>query len=363
MKILSRAFLGENTYITYPHCNAFAAGGRILVYMRLHQGLLELRSYDLDARTHTHLQTLGAASELGRIAWYDVALRAPKVAAVFQNKLWLLDLENPSGWTCAYEPLPAVQLDGLCSITADGNRILCGEIHPESRRALEIDLTTGGVRELFTKTWHSNHFHYCPHDESWVAFSHEGPAESSPDRCWVWHAQYAPQGRVAFDQASEKPGVRLCVGHERWGFHDVSAYVPAYAVSPEGKRGLYEIFGDGRPARLIWENDVLWHCNMDQSGRFVVVDTTGPFGEYKLDEKEFAGHLARHLQTDREKSQNTSDVALLDLKTRKSLCVATVIRTQHPYHPHPALNSQANCIAWNDASESAPGAWAALLAL
>jgi hypothetical protein len=155
----------------------------------------------------------------------------------------------------------------------------------------------------------------------------------------------------------------LCVGHERWGFHDVSAYVPAYAVSPAGKRGLYEIFGDERPAKLLWENDVLWHCGMELSGRYVAVDTTGRFCEDKLTEEEFREYRDRHLQTDRVKGENDSDVALIDLQTRRALHVATVRRSQHPYHPHPAISPNRNWMIWNDAARESRGAWLAAVSL
>src|SRR5690606_32265950 len=135
---------------------------------------------------------------------------------------------------------------------SDGRKVLLREKRGHRNHALELDIASGTLRELFVKDWYANHFHYCPHDESWVGFSHEGKTELIPDRCWVWHAEHAPEGRVVFDQASDAPGTRLCVGHERWCFHDVSAYAIAFAVSPAGKRGLYEVFGDGRPAQLRW---------------------------------------------------------------------------------------------------------------
>lgn len=361
MKLLSRLFLGKETYLTYPHCNAFADGGQELIYMGVQEGILGLYSRNPALPESLHLCDVGSLSELGGMVWYDVARRDSKVAAIFNNGVWILDRVDPSGWVCVHQPGANVKIDGLCSLAADGGKVLCGEIQGETRRAIEIDLGTGRVLELFSKSWHANHFHYCPHDESWVAFSHEGPAEHITDRCWIWHSHHAPEGRVAFDQASEDPARPLCVGHERWGFHDVSAYVPAYAVSPVDKRGLYEIFGDGRPARLLWENDVLWHCNMDQTGRFVAVDTTGPFREIGLGEEEFWTHREQHLRTDRERGQNASDVMVLDLQTRRALRVATVLRSQHPYHPHPALSPRADWIAWNDAAEPTRGAWMAAL--
>jgi len=363
MKIVSRSFLGADSFVTYPHTNAFASGGRALVYLRRRNAAMELCLFDLEAQKIGLRVEIGAPGEVGNCLWTDVALEAPKVAAVFQNSAWILDLDHPQGWIRVFQPDSSATLDGLCSLSRDGSRLLCRESKGGIHRAIEIDLAGGNVKELFRKDWFANHFHYCPHDENWVAFSHEGPAEDILDRCWIWHREAAPQGRVAFDQASSVPGQTLCVGHERWAFHDVSAYVPAYAVSPAGKRGLYEIFGDGRPARLLWENDVLWHCSMDRTGRYVAVDTTGPFSETKLDDHRFRASVEQHLKTDRERGTNRSDVVILDLRTGKSLPVATVERSRHPYHPHPAISPDGRWVAYNDSNSGCRGVWLAELSL
>jgi len=358
MKILSRFFLGDGTSITYPHTNAFACGSRVLVYARAHRGIRRLFARDLESGETTRLPDVPADT-----MWHDVASHAPRVAAIDGAAVWILDLENPGPWKCVYRPGPAAHLDGLCSLSHDGSRLLCMEDRDGIYRGLEIDVATGGRRELFSQNWYADHIHYCPHDQEWIGFSHAGPTEQTPDRCWVWHPEEAPRGRVAFDQASEEPGKWLYVGHERWGAHDISGYVIAYAVSPAGRRGLYEIFGDGRPARLLWENDVLWHCNMDPSGRFAIVDTTGPFREEKLSEEEFRAATERHVQTDRDRGQNASDVVLIDLQTRRTLLVATVQRAAHPYHPHPAISPDRKWIIWNDASPETRGAWLAAVSL
>jgi hypothetical protein len=228
-----------------------------------------------------------------------------------------------------------------------------------SNRALEVDLATGGVKKLFTIDWDANHFHYCPHDENWVAFSHDGATEVTPDRCWVWHAEHAPRGRLAFDQASEQDGVRLCVGHDRWCFHDVSAYAVAYAVSPAGKRGLYEVFGDGRLAQLRWHSDVLWHCTMDTSGRFVAADTTGPFRQEPFSDAEYQRHTDNWRRHDSVKKPMTVDVVVLDLQRQRSLHVAEAWTEKHPYHPHPAISPDGRWVAWNDWNLERRGIWLA----
>lgn len=361
MKVLSRSFLGEGSYITYPHTNAFAFGGRVLIYGQMSDGIHGLYARNLATGETTRLPDIAPRSIRGMAC--DIAMHAPKMAAIFQNGAWILDLDTPSHWRCVYQSPASSNLDSLCSLASDGSRLVCMESSDGVCRAVEFDLKRGAQRVLFSKNWHANHIQYCHYDESWVAFSHEGPAQEILDRCWVWHQENAPHGIVAFDQGSDEPGKPLCVGHERWGFHDVSGYVIAYAVSPAGKRGIYEIFADGRPARLLWENDVLWHCNMDPTGRFAVVDTTGPFRDEGLTEREFCESVDRHLQTDRENGQNASDVVVIDLQTRQTLHISEARRSRHPFHPHPAISPDRNWIIWNDDNREARGAWLAAVSL
>jgi len=361
MRILSRSFLGDNTYITYPHTNAFMGNGKGLLYCRIDEGSVWLIHRNLETGKSEVVSEIGSLSGTGKLPYLDVAQRAPRVATCFNNAIWIMDLENACRWINIYQCPVEKGLDDLVSLSADGSKLVCMEHEGAQSRAFEIHLESGQIRKLFSMDWLANHAHYSPHDEDWIAFSHEGATESIPDRCWVWHAEFAPQGRAIFDQVSDEPGKLLCVGHERWGWHDISGYVVAYAVSPARKRGLYEIFADGRPARLLWENDVLWHCNMDPSGRFAVVDTTGPFQRTSLAEHVFREALDRHLQTDRERGWNTSEVVLIDLKTEEFIHVATVGRTRHPFHPHPAISPDRRWLIWNDDSKHSRGAWLAEL--
>jgi hypothetical protein len=297
---------------------------------------------------------LGSTATLGGGFAIDVARRRDRLAMPLKARgcLRVMDLDRPGIWVHEHHVRNEATLDDLCSISADGNRLLYGEIWEDHRSAMELDLTTGRVRELFSKNWKADHIHYCPHDENWVVFCH-GISAETPDRCWVWHEQQAPAGKVVFDQASAVPGRPLLVGHECWTHHDNSAY----AISPGELRGLYEVFADGRPARCLWESDVLWHCNMDPTGRYAVVDTTGPFTNRKLSREEFERYVKRHLDTGCAGGETSSDVVLLDLQTRQSLVLATPWRTRHSYHPHPAISPDAQWIAWNDSRPA--GAWLA----
>lgn len=360
MNVLSRTFLGDGSYITYPHMNAFAFDGKYLVFAKVADQKIEFWMRHLPTGKSSRLADFGPQQPGKSLIWYEVALHGDRLAIVYDNQAHIMDLQSPQYWRKVYEAAPAAQLDGLCSLSKDGTKLLLRESLGDTHRAFELDLTKGVLTNLFTVDWYANHFHYCPYDENWVAYSHEGPAEQIIDRCWVWHPKQASQGRLVFNQISPNPeGFRLSVGHERWAFHGASAYVPAYAVSPTGPRGLYEIFADGRSPRLLWESDVLWHCNMDLTGRFAVVDTTGPFREEMLTSQEFELYRNLHVETDRKRGSNASDVVLLDLQNHRFLPISTVERSRHPYHPHPAISPDHRHVIWNDSREDRRGGWVA----
>lgn len=354
MKLLGeRLELGPGSYVTYPHSNGFVPGGREMVYVQPREGQIELCVLQLESGKRFHLQTVESGDGVPPLFWFDVAYRAPVLAAVFHNRVWSLRLGEKADWQCVYTPSGTGRLHGLVSLRADGSCVLCGETREGAYVAVEIDLRTSKARDLFSHSWLANHFHYVPHDETWIGFSHEGPTEDIPDRCWAWHAEHVPGGKPVFDQRSEREGIRLCVGHERWCFHDLSAFVIAYAVSPAGKRGLYEVFADGRPATLRWDSDVFWHCSMDRTGRFAAIDTSGRWSENGLSEAEYIACRDRHVQADKDKIPNDSDVVLLDLERRESLHLARVRRSQHPYHPHPTISPDGQWVAWTDMDRGA----------
>lgn len=360
MRVLSRSFLGEGSFTTYPHMNAYGDGGRTLAYKRVHDGVQRLYLRELATGRETVLLELG---ENHRGCWEIAWRSSDRMALISNNRAHIMDLARPGDLNEVYRPSNGALVDGLCSLSGDGQKLLLREHHNGVHRALEVDLTSGRVKELFTHDWHANHFHYCPYDERWIAFSHEGPTEQIPDRCWVWHAEHAPKGRVAFDQASEQSGIRLCVGHERWCFHDASGYAIAYAVSPAGKRGLYEIYGDGRPAQLRWHSDVLWHCTMDATGRFVAADTTGPFRQEPFSDADYQRHTDNWRSTDSIKKPTVVDVVVLDLQRQQSLHLAEAWTATHPYHPHPAISPDGRWVTWNDWDPQRRGIWVAELSL
>ncbi len=362
-KVEQRRFLGEGTYTAYPHCNSFVSGSPKLIVGRLNAipAGNRLLSVDLETFAVETLPQLPKSPDdydLTDIC-FDVALKCPRIAALSSGSAWILDLSGNSDWRKVYTPPDAVKLQDLPSISPDGRRLLIGETRPDCYAAVEIDLDTQQARTLFTQTWYANHFHYCPHDPSWIGFSHEGPTATTLDRCWAWHAQLAPLGRCVFDQFSIPNGSShpLNAGHERWSFHNTSAYVVAYAVSPGSPRGIYEIFADERPHRLLRESNTAWHCNMDATGRIAVIDTSAPWDPLPATGADYQAGVSAHLKADKERTPNISDVVLLDLVTGEDLLVARVTRTRHPWHPHPALSPNARWIIYNDADPATHGAW------
>jgi hypothetical protein len=365
MKILSRSFLGKNTSIAYPHGNGFTADGRSVIFCQttdesgrpprlLTRDLLTSEIRDLPPIPNES-SPVGPNTTI----CFDVAPAAPRVVAIYRADLWSLDLRPGAAWRHVFAQPEGAKIQDLPGISPDGRRCLVGLDEASSHRVVEVDLDSGIVRTLFAKAWHANHFHYSPHDPSWIGFAHEGPAEQITDRCWAWHPTLAPEGRVIFDQfkASDNPSKPLAVGHERWTFHDVSAYVVAYAVSPSSKRGLYEIFADNRAPRLLWESNTAWHCNVNATGRFAVIDTSAAWDPVPASGRDFEQGVARHRQADRDKLSNLSDIVLFDLHTRDHIQVARSARTKHPFHPHPALSADARWLIYTDATPENRGSW------
>lgn len=361
--IEQRRFLGEGTYAAYPHCNGFVPGGEQLIVARRNAILEDSRLLRVNLNTFAvdTLPTLPSTLDdpVRADLYFDVALASPRIVVLSLRSAWVLDLDRGKTWRRIHTVPSGVKLQDLPSISPDGSRVMIGETRPDSHAAVEITVSTGRARTLFSQAWYANHFHYCPHDPSWIGFSHEGATESTLDRCWAWHEQLAPQGRCIFDQfaAATDPALPLNAGHERWTFHDASAHVVAYAVSPGGPRGLYEIFADGRPPRLLRETNTAWHCNMDATGRIVVIDTSAAWDPIPATGDEYADGVAAHLKADREKTASLSDIVLLDLATGEDLHIARVRRTRHPWHPHPALSPDAGWLIYNDADPTGDGAW------
>jgi hypothetical protein len=327
---------GENRYLAYPHSNGFADGGASLVIGQIEEKTVSLWKRHLASGKETRLGVFPVPGEPPRkVIWFDIAGDVNRMIAAVGDALWLFDLTTLDTPKVIYRAPAPYSLNSLSSITADGRQALVGlHLEGQSHKAVRVDLQAGGQRVVIEHPWFANHFHFSPADPNWIGYCHEGPTEGIPDRVWAFHPTHAPQGRCLFDQASAEPPKRLCVGHERWAFHAPSALAVAYGVSPAGPRGLYEVFVDGRPARLVSPGERDWHCDVSRDGRWAVVDTTGPH--------DAPGHGWQD-------ARDISDILLVDMKTGTRQFLARSHQAMHPRHPHPVFSPDGATIFFNEA--------------
>lgn len=325
--------LRDTAYSTYPHCNGFYESGTRVVLGTTAGDCFRLFGIRLDGQDEKELISVPLQQPNQSMVCFDVCDNTGMIAAVWDNTLWVIDLRHPGTAKALYTPEEGTTLQGLTSISSVGDRIVVGQTKGDQHTAVEVETATGHIKNLFTHTWFANHFHFCPHDEAWLAFSHEGKTETIPDRVWGWHAAKAPNGICLFDQRSDDPSKPLCVGHERWAFHDTCAFAVAYGVSPAGPRGLYQVFPDDRSSRLVSGSDRDWHCDISRDGTMAVVDTTGPY------DQPGCGW---------ENSNGTSDIMAIETATgERTFLARTGIGPHHPHHPHPVIAPGARNILFN----------------
>ncbi|EIP98260.1 hypothetical protein OpiT1DRAFT_02713 [Opitutaceae bacterium TAV1] len=342
----------QRRYLTYPHANGFADGGRSLVFGQRDTNEYSLWKHDLVTGAERHISTWPRALCPGDMLWFDIARHVNRLAVVTKNTLHIIDLGYPgSAPVPVYRPSTAATLIPLPSITADGTRVILGQrtginghatidlieisLPPPAR--LTCSILHPPPRPLARFDWPANHFHLCPADETWIGLCHEGPALQVAARVWAWHAQHAPRGRPLFDNAA----AGLAIGHERWAFHSPCTYAVAYGESPREPRGVYQIFNDARPARLISEGNRDWHVSPSHCGRWLVIDTTGP-----------------HDAPGRgwENAASISDILLIDTATgRRHFLARSRLRHDCHLHPHPVFSPDGSTIFYNESSPDATG--------
>ena len=330
----------EDCYQTYPHANGFADGGRSLVLGRVEGKMTSLWKVPLDGGAAVKVCEFDTTAEAEPLLWFDVALTANRLFTVAQGALWSFDLNLPSsaGEMICRPPL-AISY-GLCSVTADGARVVLPLRDGEFFVAYEIDTATGRGRELFRKDWWVGHLHYCPHDESWIGFCHEGKCEVTADRVWGWHQTLAPEGRCLFDQRWEDAERRLFTGHERWCFHQTGALTVAYGVSDGKPRGVYEVTPGNPAGRLVSEGDRHLHVSPSHCGRWAVIDTCGP-----------------HDMPGRgwENAGTVSDIILLDMADGRQQWLTRSRLSSHPWHVHPVFSPDGKSVFFNEAAAQGRG--------
>lgn len=339
-----------NRYHTYPHSNGFTVDGRQMVLMQMmpdHTSLWMLPIDQLEAQSDRIVPGRRVASfDLPQPSrdkrpipvCPDIALHRNLMGVSILDSVWLLDLDEPNPKPrLMYVASREFQLSDLTSINPDGTAI-CFGIFDQANQVYcceQIDVATGQVTRLMeSHDRFINHFHYCPHDPDWIGFSHEGPTQDIPDRVNGYHPTLAPNGECLFDQQSAEPGKLLCVGHDRWCYHETAALAIAYGVSPAGPRGLYRLSPDpSDQPRLISKADRDWHCNVSRDGRHMVIDTTGP------SDAPGSGY---------DNADNISDVVYVDPRTGSRTLLARTCHLVHPWHPHPAFSPDGRWVFFND---------------
>lgn len=325
-----------NRYHTYPHSNGFSVDGREMVVIQMMPEQTSLWMLPMDQLGHQPDDTpagrriacfdiLQPPLDQKRVCVFpDIALKKNIMAVAACNRVWLLDMDEPSPRPRAiYVAEGNVELFELVSVKPDGSKVCFGVRDRPSGicRCLEVDVASGAVDCILQKDWFATHFHYCPHNPDWVGYCHEGLTTEIPDRVQAMHPVHMPQGECIFDQQSDTPGKLLCVGHERWCYHETSALAIAYPISPAGPRGLYRISPDpSEPARVVSKSDRDWHCNISRDGKHMVIDTKGPL----------------------------CDVVYVDPQTGKRKPLVTAKARNHPWHPHPAFSPDGRWVFFND---------------
>jgi hypothetical protein len=346
--LLAQRACSDWTWCTYPHCNGFTADGRAVILGRFDGTATVLLRHDLATGREDEVARISTSATTPLTRWFDVSRQTSRLVTFNDDAIVVIDLAGdgaarevyhaPDGWALRREDIPAIR--------ADGNRIIVCETRqntdlPACNRVRELDLATGETTDLFSHVWDCNHFHYCPADESWIGYSHEGPTHTIPDRVWGWHRTEAPNGRCVYDQASDTPGVPLCIGHERWMFHRPRALAVAYGVSPHGPRGIWEVPVDGTSPRLVSAGERDWHVNINHTGTLAVLDTTGSL--------DCAGRGW-------ENSDDRSDILLVDMATGERSWLARTHeagrgfagRLRHPFHAHPAFGPDGQTVVFNN---------------
>ena len=330
------AAFDEYCYHTYPHCNGFADGSRSVVVGERREGYVNLWKLDLveGGRQLIHHFPTDAPQ-----IWFDVAAGANILVAVTENELWRFDLSRGTKGEVLLRAPEGLRLQDLPSITADGTRGLVAFQEGAVYGVMLVDMVAGSFQRIIEHSWWVNHAHFSPFDPQWIGYCHEGPCDAVADRVWAWHPEHCPHGRCVFHQAELGADRPIQLGHEVWSSHDLSIFVPAFGASPEGRRGLYQLFpDDGRPARLVSPGNRDWHCGVSPDGRWAVLDTAG------------ANDLPG---TGWEGTNNISDILLLNLATGARTNLARTHFTRHPWHPHPAFSLDSQSIIYSESDITA----------
>ncbi len=326
-----------NCYFAYPHNNGFIpATGNPVIAQR---GDKYVTLLEWDFRAGTSRPILHTA--IGNM-YYDIA-EATGDLFLIDGRQRIISVPtmghrgNPREFKIHHES--AERMEDLLSVSRDGMRVLyalakteVGRKEVRAARVMELDVRTGAVSLVCDMPFDADHQQYCPHDESWVGFAHEGDISGSLDRVWGLH-RGIPDGvaRPLWHEKAAGSGV-LLAGHERWAFHQTGALVVAYPESTGRPRGLYFVDPVAGVTSLVSASNYDWHCNISRSGKWAVVDTKTP----KTRPREADG-------------RRISEIVLVDMKTgQREWLVRSHPDAGHPWHPHPHFTPDEKYVLYND---------------
>ena len=330
------------TYFTYPHNNGFLPGAHRPVIAQREGRTVSYHEWDfaagalrLIARTDAQNMYYDIAAATGRLFFTDARCRVASVDA------------RGGGGPVAQAAValePAQVVEALLSVNQAGDRVLYAvdtldaDKRAQTARFFELDVASGRSQPVLGMPFFADHQHYCPHDERWVGFAHEGDISTTLDRVWGVH-RVAGEGqpRRLWDETAERG--TLIAGHERWAFHRAGALVVAFPASTGRPRGLYFVDAAAGRAGLVSASDYDWHCNISRDGRWAVVDTTMAHGA----RREPDGRVI-------------SDVVLVDMQRGRRHWVArSHAAAHHPWHPHPHFTPDGEYIIYNDDQHDGAG--------
>jgi len=284
-------------YFTYPHLNGFTTR---TVDGITRDATVVVGEIDMERSTSTLYQVdleTGAERRLGEFqhqpdeknvfVWWDVDIAGTTLVSSTSNAVHVVDLtaEIPAPREIWRAPEGRVA-SAIVSLHPDGTRCLASHYPPGlsygPTQLIEIDIASGAATEILDSETMLAHFQYCEADPSWIGFSNQSRLAHNfgpYTRAWAYHPDHAPRGQLLWDQQTESGLVPA--SHEVWAFHEVSCVLVAPRdVAPPtapatGQAGLWQLWTDGRPARLVQAANDYSHCSISRDGRWAVVDT-GP---------------------------------------------------------------------------------------
>jgi hypothetical protein len=329
--------LAPHTHLTYPHTNGFTPDGRAVVIAQMEGETVSFWRCELETHEMSLVTRIAWDASGGRDAlFFDIALRAPRMAVFDYEKLLVFDLNAPQMPLREIAAPPGSTFQ-LGSMAPNGAKVLVGVNHnvaPGAKSSqqfqagvtrheiAEFDIESGEKRSILERDWWTNHVQLSPFDTSWIGFCHEGDT-AIPDRVWGFHPEKMPQGRLVFDQRLEDGRPQLHTGHEIWSFDKLSIYTVVFHSSPRGPKGVYEVFLDGRQPRLVTQGEYDWHTAPSRDGKWAVLDTNGP---------------------------HNPELFLINTQTGARAKIADIgpDNWKHPYHPHPVFTPDNRFVLWND---------------